>query len=966
MKLARSRSNSIEMSRQADYNAFREMYPEFIYESYDYDVQPDGLHIAFSFRMNGTPTSSSAKLVFEPTAFIPARTFLHPESVSRETLDTLVFNIGMIELVSYWKCYCPPTVIVKPFHLDEQQIAFWKKLYYNGLGEFFYINGIEATQDDFMQIRPQSTQAFKHLSTQALNHSIIHIVPIGGGKDSVVTLELLHGSPLRLAKGNGNLRPLIMNPRGAPVSCIERAGYTLDDVIVIKRSIHPLLLEENKRGALNGHTPFSAMLAFYTLLASALTGCRTRIALSNENSANESTVIERRTEWRAVGSADNGERKTGMNVNHQYSKSIEFEDDFRSYVKNYITNDFDYYSFLRPLSELQIAMFFARFEKYHDIFRSCNVGSKEDIWCGHCAKCLFAYIILSPFIEPERLNAIFGKNMLDDSSLQHEFDQLRGAAETKPFECVGTVDEVNSALAMTLARWYPAERPALLKNWSARVPAGITSLDELNPRNNLPEGELEVIEKEVRHSCRTAIPFRYRELFNLLAFKRVLIAGYGREGQSSERLLKMLFPRGNSYDIAHNEDEIRNLLANNNYDIVLKSPGIPTFFFDGLCDPQIISSQADIFLRVYGDLTIGITGTKGKSTTTTLIHHILIRANTCDTRRLLLAGNIGIPLFDIIPQIDSNTTVVAELSCHQLENIRRAPHISLLLNLYQEHLDHYRSYEGYKMAKMQIALRQSPNDYFVYCTDSDDLREMVEAHRSELHQTVTPYSLAEWYAWYAGVLACDNAKHSNNYTIPLPGDHNLSNIYAAHLVTNLLDVSVTQFLEAIQSFKGLEHRLEKVATKGGITYYNDSISTIPQTTIAAIEALKEVHALILGGFDRGIDYAPLVEYLEHSEKGKNINCIVLVGSAGKKISELWSALRSAHVPVGIPSSCNTRNLMSHFDTDYSMEEAVAFVAKHARPDGICLLSPAASSYDHYKNFEERGTHFKTCVNKLIS
>jgi UDP-N-acetylmuramoylalanine--D-glutamate ligase len=135
----------------------------------------------------------------------------------------------------------------------------------------------------------------------------------------------------------------------------------------------------------------------------------------------------------------------------------------------------------------------------------------------------------------------------------------------------------------------------------------------------------------------------------------------------------------------------------------------------------------------------------------------------------------------------------------------------------------------------------------------------------------------------------------------LPGDHNLSNIYAAHLVTNLLDVSVTQFLEAIQSFKGLEHRLEKVATKGGITYYNDSISTIPQTTIAAIEALKEVHALILGGFDRGIDYTPLVEYLEHSEKGKNINCIVLVGSAGKKISELWSALRSAHVPVGIPS-----------------------------------------------------------------
>lgn len=907
------------------------MYPEFIYESYAYDVQPDGLHIAFTFRVlhageglnagvgEASENSEGSALVFEPKAFIPARPFLHPERLERSMLDTLVFNIGMIELISYWKCYCPPLVTVKPFTLDERQVRFWKKIYFNGLGEFFYINGINATIDDFMTIAWSDNsdhsgnfdQSNLSKYSELTNHSGFHIVPIGGGKDSVVTLELL--------KGQGSTIPLIMNPRGATVSCIERAGYSLDDVIVIKRTIHPLLLEQNKLGALNGHTPFSAMLAFYTLLASALTGTHFRIALSNENSANESTVV-------------------GLNVNHQYSKSVEFEDDFRRYVAEYISKRFDYYSFLRPLSELQIAMLFSRYEKYHAVFRSCNAGSKEDIWCGHCAKCLFAYIILSPFIEPERLNTIFGKNMLDDSSLQHEFDQLRGAASTKPFECVGTVDEVNSALSMTLARWYPDKRPILLEHYEAE-PMRV-SLDYLNVRHNLPEGEFGIIENAVKGDGNV---YRYNELFNLLAFKRILIAGYGREGQSSERLLKLLFPRGKNYDIAHNDEEIKNLLSEKEYDMILKSPGIPSFFFDGLCASEIISSQADIFLQVYQDCTIGITGTKGKSTTATLTHHILQQCLGNKTRRFILAGNIGIPLFDIIPELDANTIVVAELSCHQLENIRRSPSISLLLNLYQEHLDHYRSYDDYKLAKMQIALRQLPGDHFFYCSDSQDLRELVEAHKGELRQVVKSYTLSE-------------AKHSflSDADTPLPGDHNLSNIYAVYLMTSLLGVTATSFLDSLSSFKGLEHRLEKVAVKGSITYYNDSISTIPQTTIAAIEALKEVHALILGGFDRGIDYRPLVEFLECTELGKKINCIVLLGNAGKKIMELIKC-RQTSMP---------RSYMTHFDSDYSLEEAVEFVTRHTGLGGICLLSPAASSYDHFKNFEERGREFKRVVAML--
>lgn len=457
------------MSNQTKYNCFRQTYPKFVYERYQYDVQPDGLHIVFTFRI-------SDEIVFTPTAFIPSRPFLNFNQ-PKELLDPLVFHIGLIELISYWKCYCPPLVEIRCGSLSPEQIQFWKKLYFNGLGEFFYINGIHATLDDFLTITslPIDSSASLLTEKQAEAHRDIqasHLIPIGGGKDSVVTLELLHhfeASPI----------PLIMNPRGATIGCIEAAGYTLDDVLVIHRTIHPRLLELNAQGCLNGHTPFSAMLAFYTLLAAQLSGIN-NIALSNESSANESTVV-------------------GTDVNHQYSKSLEFENDFRHYVAQHISQKYNYYSFLRPLSELQIAMLFSRYEKYFDVFRSCNVGSKQDIWCGHCPKCLFAYIILSPFIPPQRLDAIFGKCMLDDPDMRPYLDQLTGRAETKPFECVGTISEVHSALSMTLSRWYPNSRPCLLHDYHPTDPT--TPLDTLFPDHNLPSQYLDILSHAVSEAC---------------------------------------------------------------------------------------------------------------------------------------------------------------------------------------------------------------------------------------------------------------------------------------------------------------------------------------------------------------------------------------------------------------------------------------------------------------------------------
>ncbi|MDR1951687.1 MAG: hypothetical protein LBP96_05610, partial [Bacteroidales bacterium] len=372
------------------------------------------------------------RIKFQPTLAIPARSFCKFDELSDEQINLLAFHIGMIELVSYWKATCSPKVVIKPFSLSSAQVEWWKKLYFQGLGEFFYVNEIHTTQSEFMTIECVSDIVLKK---QHFNLDEKIIVPIGGGKDSVVTLELLRKSQFEMC-------PMIINPRGATLNCAKIAGFNREQIIEVNRTIHPRLLELNAEGFLNGHTPFSAMLAFVSLLTSAVAGMK-HIALSNESSANEATVL-------------------GQDVNHQYSKSLEFENDFRDYVKNFISEDFNYFSFLRPLNELTIAKYFSEFPQYHSVFRSCNVGSKDDVWCCNCAKCLFAFIILSPFIEPKKMIEIFGIDLLNAKNLNHEFNQLIGIENVKPFECVGTIDEVNIALNLHIQR-FPNHTPALIE-----------------------------------------------------------------------------------------------------------------------------------------------------------------------------------------------------------------------------------------------------------------------------------------------------------------------------------------------------------------------------------------------------------------------------------------------------------------------------------------------------------------------
>ena len=393
---------------QHKFDALREEFSTFTFERQTVKRENGVLSLAFDFNLVD-------RYHFHPTLEIPARYVFDWERIPEEQLQALAFQIGMTELVSYWKIACPKRVVVKPFSLTDSQKAFWKKLYYNGLGEFLYLNCISVSEEGLMQIESIGNQSFAKVDLPLEERTL---VPIGGGKDSVVTLECL--------RGQMPVVPMIVNPRGATLNCVKTAGYGENDFIVINRTLDPTMLKLNAEGYLNGHTPFSALLAFIGVLVAF--GSRSKyIALSNENSANESTV-------------------PGTNINHQYSKSIEFERDFRNYVAENLNDKVQYFSFLRPLSELQIAKLFAQCEAYHSVFRSCNVGSKTDSWCGHCPKCLFTWIILSPFLSREKLTAIFGKDLMADDSLRPIYEELNGTAEVKPFECVGTVEEVRACI----------------------------------------------------------------------------------------------------------------------------------------------------------------------------------------------------------------------------------------------------------------------------------------------------------------------------------------------------------------------------------------------------------------------------------------------------------------------------------------------------------------------------------------
>jgi len=401
------------------YNELRNKYDTFIYDSYEIEELENTTKIIYNFIV---PSLTQYKPTLEVKKF----------KIDSFTKN-LIFHIGLVELVSYWKATCSKNVIIKAGYINKEQIEFFKKLYFYGLGELFYTNGITPNYDDFINIKCELKEQNIEIPNYVGNGNLI---PIGGGKDSNVTLEIMKSD------FEDNLC-FIINPKQVTLSCAQTAGYSNEKIVTVKRTIDKNLIELNKQGFINGHTPFSALVAFLSYFNAYITG-KKYILLSNESSANESNV-------------------DGTKINHQYSKTYEFECDFNEYTKKYFKIDIKYFSLLRPLSEYQIAMLFSNYEKYHEIFKSCNVGSKKEPWhwCCSCPKCLFVYIILSPFLYKEKLIRIFGEDLFEKEDLLDIFIELTGYGKTKPFECVGTYEEVRYAITKTISKLD--KQPYLLK-----------------------------------------------------------------------------------------------------------------------------------------------------------------------------------------------------------------------------------------------------------------------------------------------------------------------------------------------------------------------------------------------------------------------------------------------------------------------------------------------------------------------
>jgi UDP-N-acetylmuramoyl-L-alanine---L-glutamate ligase len=453
-----------------------------------------------------------------------------------------------------------------------------------------------------------------------------------------------------------------------------------------------------------------------------------------------------------------------------------------------------------------------------------------------------------------------------------------------------------------------------------------------------------------------------KEFFaRLFRDKKVLILGFGREGQSTYKLIREYFPQMNltiadkRSDVAGQISKTDNFISFNlgegymqgleAFELIIKTPGISLQELPDLMLTGKITSQTDLFLRAYASQVIGVTGTKGKSTTTSLIHHILTSAG----RKAVLVGNIGLPPFEIVPQLDESTIIVFELSSHQLEFLTRAPHISILLNLFQEHLDHYSSLEAYHRAKWNIAVAQKEEDYFIYNAENPGIQSWLIKEKPLSH--LLPYSSDKSKAKgiflnNEGVIQINLLGFISNLfnkDIPryIPGDHNLMNAMAAAAACRIVGVKEQDISKGISSFKGLPHRIEYVGIYDGVRYYNDSIATIPEATIEAIKTLGDIDTLILGGFDRGLDYNPLVDYLAHT----SISNLIFIGEVGRRIyKELTEKKFEIKMFVAI---------------DY--QQVIEIARLHTAKGKICLLSPAAASYDMFRNFEERGEVYKKIV-----
>lgn len=406
-----------------------------------------------------------------------------------------------------------------------------------------------------------------------------------------------------------------------------------------------------------------------------------------------------------------------------------------------------------------------------------------------------------------------------------------------------------------------------------------------------------------------------------LSDKRILILGFGKEGRDTFKFLRKLFPKKvlgvgdrnkNVKRKAKSEKLIKwhlgkdYLKALKKYDVIIKTPGISHKVIKPFIKKQIVTSQTEIFFNNCPGKIVGITGTKGKSTTTSLIYKILKDSGL----KAHLVGNIGKPVLNLLSSGTKKDIYIYELSSHQLFNLKKSVYIAVFLNIFPEHLDYYRSFKEYVKAKTNITKYQTEKDFLVYNSDNK--------------------------------LVKDIAKKSKAKKIPIKGEYYQLNKTAAKEVGKIFNISKAKITKAIKNFKPLAHRLELVGTFKGITFYNDALSTIPETTIYALNALgNKVQTIMLGGFDRGLDFKQLGKIISKSK----IKTVILFPTTGQRI---WKEI--------------SKKSLKHFFVD-NMPEAVKIAYQYTQKGKICLLSTASPSFSIFKDYKEKGNLFKKYVKK---
>ena len=448
------------------------------------------------------------------------------------------------------------------------------------------------------------------------------------------------------------------------------------------------------------------------------------------------------------------------------------------------------------------------------------------------------------------------------------------------------------------------------------------------------------------------------KLLEYLENKSILILGFGIEGQSTYHFLRKHFPEKKLcisdrnlklieehpeltediyLEVVLGEDYLNCL---DSYDLIIKAPGISLKDLDVSNILNKITSQLGLFLEYINVYSIGITGTKGKSTTSTMMYKILKDQG----KETFLLGNIGIPIFEELEELTPKSIVVIELSSHALEFVKSSPNIAILLNIYEEHLDHYLSMEKYIDAKFNIAKYQDDSDYFIYNYDNEFIKKHNFKYKkndyaislNDIEENVSKIVLKNNKIYCNDVFLCDSDIKMN-----LQGMHIVNNIMFLFAVCNILNLDIFKALKTIEKFEPLEHRMEYVGRFNNIEFYNDSIATIPEATINSIKAIKNINTIIIGGKDRGVNLKKLIEFLKKTEI-ENIICLPKTGEY------IYDSLK------------NTEKKCYYTE---SLEEAVKIAKRETKENKVCLLSPAASSYGFFKNFEERGKLYKKYVNQ---